>query len=497
MRIVLLPKFDQNTVSYMLQDACCVEILSKKPDGKCLRIAFCKDGRTVAKEHLPEKDYFQTLFRKLWPRDDPQVVSTNFSFDDPSLDRQLQIISEAHLLYFCGFAPDHNHMTSTWIQALTQGGSPVVRKLRERMHADDIIYVGTCGGAMLAGDTITGAAALDLLSGLHVAYESSTAPHALRQRTGNGQILLVSGCGMAVLEQAGSVTSSCFVAVKRSRSKWQPFAFTNAELLQRHCEDWFQATTTSSSSTALPRAAQKTLEWLQPQAMTGSTTTSSSSTALPRAAEAVAPVQIQSVGIHAHAAIAPASPVGSSTALPCPAEGAPPECLQAQAVTSSTTTGESSTALPRARDVLDAISLAADSEENEAISNAAERALVALFPPGRHALHVEASLQELLDFRQLMVCTIASYEDGDHGYTVAQWRNWFEHHEFSDDQMSWVLDRWLDQCRDRMEMHPNVPNDIGAFQAWQQQRYGDTALAECFIKYPALPVNDLLTGWHF
>ena len=403
MRIVLLPKFDQNTVSYMLQDACCVEILSKKPDGKCLRIAFCQDGRTVAKEHLPEKDYFQTLFRKLWPRDDPQVVSTNFSFDDPDLDRQLQIISEAHLLYFCGFAPDHNHMTSTWIQALAQGGSPVVRKLRERMHADDIIYVGTCGGAMLAGDTITGAAALDLLSGLHVAYEFSTAPHALRQSTGNGQILLVSGCGMAVLEQAGSVTSSCFVAVKRSRTKWKQFACTNATLLQRQCEHWFQATTT----------------------------------------------------------------------------------------------GESSTALPRARDVLDAISLAADSEENEAISNKAERALVTLFPPGRHALHVETSLQELLDFRQLMVCTIASYYDGDHGYSAAHWRNWYQHHEFSDDQMSWVMRRWLHQCRDHMEMHPNVPNDIHAFQAWQQQRYGDTALAECFIKYPALPLNDLLTGWHF
>ena len=177
-------------------------------------------------------------------------------------------------------------------------------------------------------------------------------------------------------------------------------------------------------------------------------------------------------------------------------------------------TTPTSAAPPRAGQILDAIGVAAANEENEAITKSAESALVALFPDARHALQVQASLEKLLEFRQLMVVQMAQHNHGSFGYSAQEWQDWWEHHEFSHSQMTWVLDQWRNHFV-QTEMHTTTANEVRelmakgtraskaearekirrAFRAMQKHEYGNPTLAKCFLKYPALALDEFLADW--
>ena len=274
MRILLLPKLDQNTVTGISKDSCCQEIFARPlsfaqdscceeiwSDGRCFRIAICQDGRSVKKAEPGESAHFHALLRKLWPSASAEECVVRvilFSFDD-DVGRQLKIIETAHLFYFCGFDRVQNRMPTTILDELRGGVStfPPVQRLRERIRANELIYTGTCGGGMLAGDTYknAGGAGLDLLFGLHVAYESGTAPEFLQQKTGDGQMLLTSGCGIAVLMRGDKIRTSSFVVTKNGKAKWSEFARKNSANLQQLCQEWFPPTAAAAASGSLQPAA--------------------------------------------------------------------------------------------------------------------------------------------------------------------------------------------------------------------------------------------------
>ena len=139
------------------------------PEGGTVRVAICQDGRQL---HLQsdltyERDYFRNLYndRKYLDRRDIQVDCYAVSFvNQPIVQQHLSDMDRCDIFFMTGFSPgtdglspqlgyvfeNHRRMgdcerdTSNMMENL-------YRKLVARVQYNQMVYMGTCGGAMVAG----------------------------------------------------------------------------------------------------------------------------------------------------------------------------------------------------------------------------------------------------------------------------------------------------------------------------------------------------------
>ena len=162
-KLLFLPKFDQQCARRIAHDSVAKGLL---PMQKKVRIAICQDGRLPGfKTALQcEAEYFQTMYQK-WnylDRPDITVECYAFSFSDPpaTLQQHLTDLVTTDIFFMTGFTPGQ-YISDNLKDVFKNHGkderdrSCMVHKLiwaiQGRVQYNEMVYMGTCGGACCAG----------------------------------------------------------------------------------------------------------------------------------------------------------------------------------------------------------------------------------------------------------------------------------------------------------------------------------------------------------
>ena len=165
-KLIFLPKFEQQCARRIANDAVARGLLPMKP---IVRIAICQDGRSLAgKSTLQcEAQYFQTLYndRKYLARSDIAVQCYAFSFGEPpaKLQQHMTELSTTDIFFMTGFSP--GQVMSETLEEVFQNHAVAVnnerdkacvvenlfRAIKARVQDNQMVYMGTCGGACCAG----------------------------------------------------------------------------------------------------------------------------------------------------------------------------------------------------------------------------------------------------------------------------------------------------------------------------------------------------------
>jgi hypothetical protein len=166
-KLLLLPKFEQQCARRVAHDSVAKGLLPMKP---IVRIAICQDGRAPAdKSKLQfEATYFEALYSHYLYRPDITVQCYALSFGDPpaTLEQHLREIGTTDIFFMTGFSRGRV-MSEMLLQAFKQHAvlgederdqSCVVenlfRAIKARVQYNQMVYMGTCGGACCAGSML-------------------------------------------------------------------------------------------------------------------------------------------------------------------------------------------------------------------------------------------------------------------------------------------------------------------------------------------------------
>ena len=134
-----------------------------------VRIAICQDGRAPAGTSTLqlEAQYFQTLYNdwKYLYRPDITVQCYAFSFGDPpaTLQQHLRELATTDIFFMTGFSP--GRLMSEMLMEVFKNHAVVgnderdqscvvenlFRAIKARVQYNQMVYMGTCGGACCAG----------------------------------------------------------------------------------------------------------------------------------------------------------------------------------------------------------------------------------------------------------------------------------------------------------------------------------------------------------
>ena len=160
MRLLLLSKWDQHGAKYISQT--CADMMP--PCADTLKVAICEDCRHH-NQALTEEQYFLDLCRRLG-RNNTRVIVRRVSLIQPIL-LSLESLKTCDVFYMCGGDPGQRVPTalvdalSAWHSFCRGGGDYTLPGtpesiakmcvLQNRVQCDEILYMGSCMGAMMAG----------------------------------------------------------------------------------------------------------------------------------------------------------------------------------------------------------------------------------------------------------------------------------------------------------------------------------------------------------
>ena len=192
---------------------------------------------------------FQKLY-DMWTPDKYHIEIRRFSFKD-EIERMTELLNAATIFYMAGV---HGRHRTTRIDVATEHIQQLVARLKQKMHQNEIAYIGICGGAMLAGKfTEFPHVPFDLLEGTIVCYDSSVGPeHISEMKTDvmKDIVQITSGCAIAVVLTTESRRAVSFSTVKNN-AKWKPFAEANTLALQK----WLEVKVSTSIAAAIAASA--------------------------------------------------------------------------------------------------------------------------------------------------------------------------------------------------------------------------------------------------
>ena len=216
--LAFLPKFDGQAVKAMSYDKLFADMIQDivgDADGDgILKVAICQDGRMGQTGGAWEiKQAPQTTeaanFLKLVNSHMGHAITVAFediSFWRPGAEAR-EIASEAHVLIFCGYGRGDPAHTKN-VLAQLQPGCVVADRVRSRVQAGRLLWLGICGGAMCAGrryiDHSSSAyrdagLGLDIFNGVSVTYEAGQSPTAIGASTTNTKNLMMTSFSSLVL----------------------------------------------------------------------------------------------------------------------------------------------------------------------------------------------------------------------------------------------------------------------------------------------------------
>ena len=158
-------------------------------------------------------------FKKLydmWAPSKYHIEIRRFSFKD-EIERMTELLNAATIFYMAGV---HGRHRTTPIDVATEHIQQLVARLKQKMHQNEIAYIGICGGAMLAGKfTEFPHVPFDLLEGTIVCYDSSVGPeHISEMKTDviKDIVQITSGCAIAVVLTTDNRRAVSFPTVKNN-----------------------------------------------------------------------------------------------------------------------------------------------------------------------------------------------------------------------------------------------------------------------------------------
>ena len=232
MKVILLPVgLNDSVCEAMMYDSCVQLIMPMKPE---MIFLVCQDGllegyRTPV-DDLQEIIYMKKFYAHLGV--DHRIVFKAFSFYEDSFDAYDKL-KEADLFYFKGFGGGFESVMDVF--SSTRHWT-LVEKLQELVAYNRMVYIGVCGGAMIAGKKWLGdrrvepnLELLSLFGQASVRYDMCCPPEDVDQDIFHDLNIfhLTSACGIAIYCVNGYASGSCFIVKKTGRAKWSSFRQLN------------------------------------------------------------------------------------------------------------------------------------------------------------------------------------------------------------------------------------------------------------------------------
>ena len=235
-KLILLPKFDQQCAKRIARDSVARGLL---PMAGVVRAAMCQDGRMPGCRGTleAESEYFSKLYNDWDYLNMPGtcVQRYAFSFGDPpdTLRGHLRELASTDIFYMTGFSPGHG--MSPMLEAVFRDhdrfgldesdGSSLVeslfRAIKTRVQYNQMLYIGTCGGAISAGQRYlpTRLPLFDFCMGVSLRYDFGKSPDncdsgAISANT----FIMTSGAAVAVHINSDTALASSFPSGKGA--KW-------------------------------------------------------------------------------------------------------------------------------------------------------------------------------------------------------------------------------------------------------------------------------------
>ena len=206
-KAILVPKFEDQTVRRISYDTVCTSMLPQNKDIVC--IAICQDGRPSGESIEWDVFYWQKLYTSYKCLNQPGVTvrCSEFSFfvrGEQEFADMVKLLDGADIFYMTGFGIGYSmspklvdvfresHLQSKDECHCSSWSLYLFRKLRAMVLYNQIVYTGTCGGALCAG----------------LRYRSvlnSSTPTGPRHEYD----LFNFFCGVSVLYNAGKVVEDC------------------------------------------------------------------------------------------------------------------------------------------------------------------------------------------------------------------------------------------------------------------------------------------------
>ena len=164
-----------------------------------------------------------------WGCQDVSVDLIAFSFRNGDVAEMMQRLADAQIFVMAGvFTVD-----DAWRQRTSKGSEawPLVEELRARVQYNNLIYVGVCGGALLAGNyNPYDLEPFDLFQGMVVRYGANISSRAAIVTDNASEIQITSGCGAAFHYWHNIRMATVFPVVK-NYSQWWEFAERSSQRL--------------------------------------------------------------------------------------------------------------------------------------------------------------------------------------------------------------------------------------------------------------------------
>ena len=248
-KLILMPKFEHQCARRIAYDDTCVALL---PMQERVRIAICQDGRTKAYQTAlqHEADYFNMLYQRYLGKSNIRVECYSFSLaaSPETLQEQMSALDTTDIFYMTGFSAGHNMsevLRIGFANHTLQGGdeqdqsnlqASLLRKIKARVQYNQMVYMGTCGGACCAGKTYwcqsesgvlspgTSAAELtlfDFCMGVSLHYDVGTPPRMCDTEVIDCNTFQITGGAALAVHIEGEVARASSFMCGKNNSWWQ------------------------------------------------------------------------------------------------------------------------------------------------------------------------------------------------------------------------------------------------------------------------------------
>ena len=240
-KLILLPKFDPSCLKRIAADQVCRTML---PDQPVVRVFICQDGRAQQDQaaYLEfEQAYFEMLYqdRNKLNRRNTKLQFREFSFAGSldTLQEHLRELKTCDIFYMTGFSIGQG-LSVTLMNVFQNHArlghderiqSDIVenlfRAIVNRVQYNQMLYMGVCGGAMCAGNSLRHSSApefglFDFLMGVSLEHDAGLQPHKCHIQVINHKTFKITGgAGLAVHIEDDIADASSFQA--GVGGKWQ------------------------------------------------------------------------------------------------------------------------------------------------------------------------------------------------------------------------------------------------------------------------------------
>ena len=244
MKVILLPKFDQPVTKSLAEDRVSrmmfLDVAARAAcDDGIVKVLMCQDGRDKKADaaQTAEAAYMTRFFMdNVHPP--VRVNFKDFSFLGNTMSDEM--FMQAHVFFFCGFsAVLREPNLANLLEHTCPARYKAADRLKQTVFKGTLLYIGVCGGAIVAGETwrpnrqLPGATGI--LAGANVKYDSGSSPDEVGCPLTSAQVLhLTSWSGLAMWCDPDENMSSSFVTSKNGRHSGKKRAWVDQNAQRLH-----------------------------------------------------------------------------------------------------------------------------------------------------------------------------------------------------------------------------------------------------------------------